>query len=44
MVAVAAIWKGFDFQIMGMASHTANEVWFLGIHTTGAMQFDLKMV
>ena len=44
MEAEAAIWNGFDFQTMGMASHTANDVWFLGIQTTGARQFDLKMV
>ena len=44
MEAVAAIWNGLDFQTIGMASQTANDVWFLGIHTTGAMQFVLKMV
>ena len=44
MEAVAASWNGFDFQIMGMASQTAKEVWFFGIQTTGAKQFDLKMV
>jgi hypothetical protein len=42
--ALAAIWKGLDFQFMGIASQTANEVWFFGIQTTGARQFDLKIV
>lgn len=37
-------WKGFDFQIIGIASQTAKEVWLFGIQTTGAMQFDLKIV